>query len=95
MHLLWRSRSRNTWRSLAGHGANGAGPVFRAVTSNCTCELDRSFDRGSVYHNIFVKYASEICVSAEVNGLCAHSLHATAATNALAREVNPSNSLST
>src|SRR5260370_19766840 len=74
--------------ALAGHGADGAGPLFRRVTNNRTGELDRPLDPGSVYHNIVRKYGRETGVSAEVNGLCVHSLRATAATNALSHEAD-------
>jgi site-specific recombinase XerD len=67
----------------AGHGGDAAGPVFRPVTNNRTGELDRALDPGSIYHNIVRKYGLETGISAQVNGLCVHSLRATAATNAL------------
>ena len=41
---------------------------------------------GSVYHNIVRKYGLETGSTAEVNGLCVHSLRAAAATNALSHE---------
>ncbi|HJU27665.1 MAG TPA: tyrosine-type recombinase/integrase [Candidatus Binataceae bacterium] len=74
--------------ALAGHGADTAGPLFRPVTNNRTGELDRALDPASVYRNIVVKYGRETGVSAEVNGLCVHSLRATAATNALSHEAD-------
>jgi site-specific recombinase XerD len=51
-------------------------------------ELDRALDPASVYRNIVVKYGLETGVSAQVNGLCVHSLRATAATNALSHEAD-------
>jgi hypothetical protein len=42
----------------------------------------------SVYRNIVVKYGKQSGVSAEVNGLCVHSLRATAATNALSHDAD-------
>jgi integrase len=74
--------------ALAGHGADAAGPLFRPVANNRTGELDRALDPASVYRNIVVKYGLETGVSAEVNGLCVHSLRATAATNALSHEAD-------
>ncbi len=74
--------------ALAGHGVDTAGPVFRPVTNNRTGELDRPLSPGSVYHNIVRKYGLETGVSGEVNGLCVHSLRATAATNALSHEAD-------
>ena len=74
---------------LAGHGA-ATGPVFRPVTNNRTKELDRPLNPDSIYRNIVLKYGRETGVSAEVNGLCVHSLRATAATNALSpRRTSP------
>ena len=74
--------------ALAGHAADIAGPVFRPVTNNRTGKLDRALDPASVYRNIVVKYGLETGISAEVNGLCVHSLRATAATNALSHEAD-------
>jgi integrase/recombinase XerD len=74
--------------ALAGHGADAAGPVFRPVTNNCTGEFDRPLDPGSVHHDIVRKYGLETGISAEVNGLCVHSMRATAATNALSHEAD-------
>jgi integrase/recombinase XerD len=72
--------------ALAGHGAETEGALFRPVKNNRTGTLQRHLDPGSVYRNIVRKYGLETGISAEVNGLCAHSLRATAATNALAHE---------
>ena len=67
----------------AGHAGDLGGPVFRPVTNDRTGELEKPLDPGSVYHNIIRKYGRETGISAQVNGLCVHSLRATAATNAL------------
>jgi integrase/recombinase XerD len=72
----------------AGHGADGPGAVFRPVTNNRTGDLDRPLDPASVYQNIVRKYGLETGISAQVNGLCVHSLRATAATNALSHEAD-------
>jgi integrase/recombinase XerD len=58
-------------------------PLFRPVTNNRTGTLDRPLDPGSVYRNIVRLYSRVTGLAAEVNGLCVHSLRATAATNAL------------
>jgi len=63
-------------------------PVFRPVTNNHTGKLDRALGPVSVYHNIVLKYGRATGVSAEVNGLCVHSLRSTAATNALSHEAD-------
>jgi integrase/recombinase XerD len=73
--------------AVAGHGVDTAAPVF-PVTKNRTGDLDRPLSPGSVYHNIVRKYGLETGISAEVNGLCVHSLRATAATNALSHEAD-------
>jgi integrase/recombinase XerD len=62
--------------ALAGHAADTSGPMFRPVTNNRTGKLDRPLDPASVYRNIVVKYGQETGISAEVNGLCVHSLRA-------------------
>jgi site-specific recombinase XerD len=73
--------------ALAGHGDEVAGPLFRPVKNNRTKEkLDRPLDPASVYRSIVLKYGLETGISAEVNGLCVHSLRATAATNALSHD---------
>src|ERR1700738_4642923 len=74
--------------ALAAHAADSTGPVFRPVTNNRTGDLDRPLDPASVYQNIVRKYGLETGISAEVNGLCVHSLRATAATNALSHEAD-------
>jgi integrase len=87
LHVL-AQRLIEEYLTLAGHAADTAGPVFRPVTNNRTGELDRPLDPASVYRNIFVKYGLDTGISAEVNGLCVHSLRATAATNALSQEAD-------
>jgi site-specific recombinase XerD len=69
--------------ALAGHGSDTAGPVFRPVMNNRTGELQKPLDGSTVLKNIVRKYARETGVSAKIEGLCVHSLRATAATNAL------------
>jgi integrase/recombinase XerD len=48
------------------------------------------FQHNSVYRNVVQKYGLEIGISAQ-NGLCLHSLRATAATNALSHEADIAN----
>lgn len=62
--------------------------LFRPVANNRTKQLDRHLDPGSVLRNIVGKYARLTGIQAEVNGLCVHSLRATAATNALSHEAD-------
>jgi len=75
----------------AGHGTDVAGPLFRPVKNNRSPEkLDRPLDPASVYRNILRKYGLETGISAEVNGLCVHSLRATAAqTRSRTRPISP------
>ena len=79
-------RTIEAYLALAGHRGDLDGPLFRPVKNNRTGRLDRPLDPASVYRNIVVKYGSETGISAEVNGLCVHSLRATAATNALSHD---------
>jgi integrase/recombinase XerD len=74
--------------AAAGHGADLKGPLFRPVANNRTGELNRPLDPDSVYHNIVRKYGLDSGLSAQVNGLCVHSLRTTAATNALTNEAD-------
>jgi integrase/recombinase XerD len=72
----------------AGHGDDVNGALFRPVKNNRTGDLDKALDPNSVYRNVVRKYGLETGISAEVNGLCVHSLRATAATNALSHDSN-------
>jgi len=74
--------------SLASHGNDLSGPLFRPVRNNRTGILDRQLDPGSIYQNIVKKYGQETGLNIEVNGLCVHSMRATAATNALSHEAD-------
>src|SRR5271165_2943009 len=87
MHAM-AQRLIEEYLALAGHGADAAGPVFRPVTNNRTKELERPLNPNSIYRNIVQKYALEAGISAQLNGLCVHSLRATAATNALSHEAD-------
>src|SRR6516164_5019719 len=74
--------------ALGVHGAGLDAPLFRPVANNRTGTLDKALDPGSIYRNIILKYGRETGVHAEVNGLCVHSMRATAATNALSHEAD-------
>jgi hypothetical protein len=50
--------------------------VFRPVTNNRTKELEKPLNPNSIYRNIVLKYALQTGVSAQVKGLCVHSLRA-------------------
>jgi integrase/recombinase XerD len=81
-------RLTEEYLTLAGHAADATGPLFRPVKNNITGELDRPLNPNSIYRNIVQKYGLETGVRAQVNGLCVHSLRATAATNALSHEAD-------
>jgi integrase/recombinase XerD len=68
------------------HRGDMEGALFRPVKNNRTGRLDRHLDPASIYRNIVRKYGLETGISADVNGLCVHSLRATAATNALSHD---------
>jgi integrase/recombinase XerD len=72
----------------AGHREDVEGARFRPVKNNVTGELERHLNPASVRNNIVCKYGRETGISAEVNGLCAHSMRATAATNALENDAD-------
>jgi site-specific recombinase XerD len=72
--------------AVAKHGGKLDGPLFRPVKNNRTGTLDRHLDPGSIYRNIVIKYGRSTGIDMQVNGLCVHSLRATAATNALSHE---------
>jgi len=75
--------------ALAGHAGDFGGSLFRPVRNNRTAEkIDRPLDPASIYRNIVRQYGLETGISAQVNGLCVHSLRATAATNALSHEAD-------
>ena len=74
--------------SVGKHGGGLDGPLFRPVKNNRTGTLEKHLEPGSVYRNVLQKYGRETGISAEVIGLCVHSLRATAATNALSHEAD-------
>jgi len=58
------------------------------MANNRTGKLDRHLDPSSGYQNIVIKYAQATGISAEAIGVCAHSMRATAVTNALSNEAD-------
>jgi len=73
---------------MAGHGEDKDGPLFRPVRNNRTGVLERPLNASSLYRNIVRKYGQATGLNIEVNGLCVHSMRATAATNALSHEAD-------
>lgn len=51
-------------------------------------ELERPLNANSLYRNVVRKYGQATGLNVEVNGLCVHSMRATAATNALSHEAD-------
>jgi site-specific recombinase XerD len=74
--------------AAAGHGDDLPGPLFRPVRNNRTGDLHRPLNPNSLYRCIVQKYGKQSGMSVEVNGLCVHSLRATAATNALSHDAD-------
>lgn len=66
----------------AGHGKDLEGALFRPVKNNVTGELNKPLHPDSVYA-IVLQYGDQVGITAHTHGFCAHSLRATAATNAL------------
>ena len=73
--------------NLAGHRSELDGPLFRPEVNHSTGELDKPLNGRSVLRWIVCKYAAA-GITAEGNGLCLHSLRATAATNALLHQAD-------
>lgn len=72
----------------SGHGDDLKGPLFRPISNNRTGKLDCALNPNSIYRNILRKYGEQSGMNIEVNGLCVHSLRATAATNALSHDAD-------
>ena len=74
----------------AGHGRDPSAPLFRPVANNRGGGgLNRALDPGSVYSNVVRYHADRSGLTREVEGLCAHSLRATAAATALGEGARP------
>lgn len=78
----------DNYLAVAGHGEDNAGPLFRPVRNNRTGELERPLNPNSIYRNVVRKYGQVTGLNIEINGLCVHSMRATAATNALSHEAD-------
>lgn len=70
----------------AGHGEDLAGPLFRPVRNTVDGNLERQLTPSGVYSCVVKLYAKQIGI--RVEGFCAHSLRATAATNALEHQAD-------
>jgi integrase/recombinase XerD len=86
---LFRPINNNGFEALKrkGKGAalldSAAGNQRRVKNRENKGALDKHLAPASVYRHIVLKYGRQTGVSAEVIGLCVHSMRATAATNAL------------
>lgn len=58
------------------------------MKNNRTGTLTKHLDPSAILKNIVSKYGRETAISIQVNGLCVHSMRATAATNALSNEAD-------
>jgi integrase/recombinase XerD len=81
-------RTIGKYLGMAGHRGDVDGALFRPVKNNRAGRLVRHLDLASIYRNIMVKYGKATGISIEVNGLCVHSMRATAATNALLHDAD-------
>lgn len=72
------------WLEGAGQGHDGAGPLFRPMTGRSGAAA-RALDPSSVYSGVVRVHAEGSGLAAEVEGIGAHALRATAAATALAR----------
>lgn len=67
----------------AGRGPDRTTPLFRAVRARDSQNDTRGLSPNALYAQIVRRYGALTGVSLEVDGLCVHSMRATAATNAL------------
>jgi integrase len=81
----------SVYLAVANHGGELDGALFRPVKNNRTSTLDKHLDPGSIYRNIVVKYGRTTGINAEVNGLCVHSMRATARMTFLPRRCQKTN----
>lgn len=82
--LQWISR----YLELAGMGLDGETPLFRAVRQRESAGNTRGLSGTALYTRVVKHYAVQAGLDAVVDGICVHSLRATAATNALQRDAD-------
>ena len=71
------------WLEGAGHGGDAAGPLFRPMAGKSAA--GRALEPGTVYSQVVRVHAEGSGLAAEVEGIGAHALRATAAATALGR----------
>ncbi len=77
------------WLEGAGHGRDASGPLFRAMAGKGGPAADRALHPSSVYSGVVRLHAERSGLAAEVGGISAHALRATAAATALGRGAPP------
>ena len=75
----------------AQHRDDLDGALFRPVKNNVTKTLTKHLHPDSVYQGIVKRYGAQVGITIDVHGFCVHALRATAATNALAHNVDIAN----
>ncbi len=81
------SRLIDIYLDAAGHRDHREGALFRPVKNNVTGTLNKHLELSAIYA-LVRRYGEETGISLEVDGLCAHSMRATAATNALENDAD-------
>ncbi len=71
--------------TMAGHGEDRPGALFRPVRNNRTGRLDLAITGDGMY-KLLKNYGAKAGIT--MDGLCLHALRATAATNALQHQAN-------
>ncbi len=82
------ARLIQAYLAAAGHGNEGAGPLFRPVRNNTTGTLNQPLHPTSIYQDVVRHYGEQVGINAAVQGFCVHSLRATAATHALSHDAD-------
>ena len=77
----------NIYLDAAGRGPDRNAPLFRAVRARDSRNGTRALSANAVYA-LVRRYGAQTGISIEVDGLCVHSMRATAATNALSHDAD-------
>lgn len=73
---------------FCGHMDDKDGALFRPVKNNVTGDLNKHLSPHSIYSSVVMHYARQLGFHVDIDGFCAHSLRATAATNALGNDAD-------
>ena len=71
-----------------GHSDDKDGALFRPVKNNVSGTLNKHLSPHSIYDSVVMHYARQLGFHVDIDGFCAHSLRATAATNALGNDAD-------